>query len=112
MPPRSGTPVDRGSGDRRTTTTDVTPQTDSPHRPHWWRGLRRWERVALVLVLLGTLTISAALIYFRPGDNLTAPNPSSAPLVGTANPEFPPGTRWYYRRGQWVPQDQQVPIQP
>ena len=66
----------------------------------------------LVIVLLGALAISAALIYFRPGDNPGAPNPASAPAAATAGPEFPPGTRWYYRRGQWVPQDQQVPVQP
>jgi hypothetical protein len=81
-------------------------------RPRWWDRLRLWERVALVVVLLGTLVVSAALIYFRPGDNLTAPNPPPAPQVATAGSEFPPGTRWYYQRGQWVPQDQQEPVQP
>ena len=71
-----------------------------------------WERAALVVVLLGALVVSAALIYFEPTGTL-APDPS-APLAGTATagPEFPPGTRWYYQRGQWVPQDQQEPVQP
>lgn len=81
-------------------------------RQRWWRALRAWERVALVAVLLGTLALSAALIYFRPGVNLTAPNASPAPAAATAGPPFPPGTRWYYQRGQWLPQDQQEPVQP
>lgn len=66
----------------------------------------------LVVVLLGALVVSAALIYFQPGDHLMAPSASPAPAGATAGAEFPPGTRWYYQRSQWVPQDQQAPAQP
>ncbi len=85
------------------------PSEDWRHR---WRALRAWERVGLVVVLLGALVLSAALIYFRPGSSGTVPNGSPAQGATTAGPEFPPGTRWYYQRGQWVPQDQQEPVQP
>ena len=83
------------------------------YRPRWWRALRAWDRAALVVVLLGALVLSAALIYFEP-TGTPAGIPSKAPLAGTApaGPEFPPGTRWYYQRSQWVPQDQQSPVQP
>jgi len=86
------------------------------HRPRhhrWWRSLRLWERIALVVVVLGALAVGAGLIYFQPG-GYPSSAPSTTPRAGapTAGPEFPPGTRWYYQRGQWVPQDQQMPVQP
>ena len=93
-------------------TTHPQHSNDRPRHPHWWRALRVWQRAALVVVLLGALVLSAALIYFRPGGHLAAPNESSVPEAATVGPPFPPGTRWYYQRGQWVPQDQQEPIQP
>jgi hypothetical protein len=93
-------------------TTQLPSSEGLSRRPRWWGALRAWERAALVIALLGALLLSAALIYFRPGDNLTAPGASPVPAVATAGPEFPPGTRWYYQRGQWVPQDQQAPVQP
>jgi hypothetical protein len=86
--------------------------SELPAQPHCWRTLRLPERAALVIVLLGALLLSAALIYFRPGD--ATPASSSAPPASatTSQPNFPPGTRWYYQRGQWIAQDQQMPAQP
>lgn len=98
--------------ERTTMAIDTPPPVRRRPRAHWWRTLRAWERAALVVVLLGALVLSAALVYFEP-TGTPAANPT-APLAGTAaaGPPFPPGTRWYYQRGQWVPQDQQAPVQP
>jgi len=93
-------------------TTHLRPSKTGSSRPRWWRALHAWERAALVIVVLGTLLMSAALIYFRPTGAPPAAAPNALPASGTAGPEFPPGTRWYYQRGQWVPQDQQLPVQP
>jgi hypothetical protein len=82
------------------------PSEDWPRR---WRTLRAWDRAALVVLVLGTLLLSAALIYYRPDGTSSGAPPAGA---ATAGPPFPPGTRWYYQRGQWVPQDQQAPVQP
>ena len=70
------------------------PTREVAARPHWWHRLHAWQRAALAIVLLGTLLIGAALIYFRPGD--AAPATSGAPALpaATTQPNFPPGTRW------------------
>lgn len=88
------------------------PTREVAARPHWWHRLHAWQRAALAIVLLGTLLIGAALIYFRPGDAAPATSGALALPAATTQPNFPPGTRWYYQRGQWIAQDQQVPTQP
>jgi hypothetical protein len=69
------------------------------HRWVWGRTLRQWQRIVLIGVLAAVLIISTVLIYFHPrAEDQTIPIPT---LTGTIEPEYPPGTRWYYRRSQW-----------
>ncbi len=78
-----------------------------------WRGLRLWQRVVVVGVLLGALAIGAGLIYFAPGARTSgAATPATPATSATDAPLYPPGTRYYYRRSQWLPWDQQQPVQP
>jgi hypothetical protein len=68
--------------------------------------LRRWQRVAVTTALLIALAIGIALAVFQPGTRtFTLATPTAPAMNGTAAPLYPPGTRYYYRRGQWVPYD-------
>ena len=79
-----------------------------PQRQPRTHQLERWQRVTVTTVLLIALAISIALVVFQPGTRTLSPTTPTAPAsTGTAAPLYPPGTRYYYRRGQWVPLDQQ-----
>jgi hypothetical protein len=79
-----------------------------PHRQPTPPPLQRWQRVAVTTALLLALAIGVALIVFQPGTRTFTLTQPTAPVgVGTTTPLYPPGTRYYYRRGQWAPYDQQ-----
>ncbi|MBK9715034.1 MAG: hypothetical protein IPO81_27675 [Kouleothrix sp.] len=93
-------------------TLDVR-QSNRRRRSHWWRALSSWQRMAVAVVVLGALVIGAALIYFEPGTRtLRSSGAPGASITATAVPFYPPGMRYYYRRSQWQPLDQQAPVQP
>jgi hypothetical protein len=75
-------------------------------RLRWWYTMRAWDRVFLAVVVLAALAISAVLIVYGPGwETIGSTSQSHAAVMATTTPGalFPPGTRWYYRRGQWFP---------
>jgi hypothetical protein len=77
-------------------------------RPHWWRGLHLWQRALLVAVVLGTLVVSAGLIYYGP--RLQPATPARrVTLAATPRPgqATPPGNDVWYYWGQNQPLDQQ-----
>lgn len=86
------------------------------HRPRlrrWWRRLDRWQRMVVAAVLLGMALLSAGLIYVGPIGHLLPVSGAAAPRASATDaPFYPPGTRYYYRRGQWLPLDQQEPTAP
>jgi hypothetical protein len=70
--------------------------------------LQRWQRVTVATTLVIALAISLALIIFQPGTRTFVQTTPTAPAsTSTDAPVYPPGTRYYYRRGQWIPLDQQ-----
>ena len=84
-----------------------------PHRQSRVQPLDRWQRVAITSVLVVALAISLALIIFQPGTRTFVQTTPTAPAsTSTDAPLYPPGTRYYYRRGQWVPYDQQEALPP
>jgi hypothetical protein len=79
-----------------------------PNRQPAPRRLQRWQRVAITTALLLALAIGVTLVVFQPGTRtFTLAQPTAPASNGTDTPRYPPGTRYYYRRGQWVPYDQQ-----
>jgi len=79
-----------------------------PRRQPQARPLDRWQRIAITIVLFFALSISIALIIFQPGTRtFTQTTPAAPANIGTEAPFYPPGTRYYYRRSQWIPLDQQ-----
>jgi hypothetical protein len=77
----------------------------SRQRPHWWRALHRWQRVLLVVVVLGALLTSAGLIVFGAREPaLVTPAPTT---TTTQSPMYSPGTDEYYYWGQSQPLSQQ-----
>lgn len=89
----------------------IQPMREGPRR-RAWRRLQRWQRAVVIAVVLGVLAIGAALAYFAPGSVRDDFSDREPRVVATAGPLYPPGTRYYYRRGQWLPLDQQEPPQP
>ena len=81
----------------------------TPRRHPTAQRLERWQGIAVAIVLLLALAISVALIVFQPGTRVFPAEPIG---VATDAPVYPPGTRYYYRRGQWLPYDQQEAPQP
>jgi hypothetical protein len=70
--------------------------------------LERWQRVTVATVLVIALALSLALLIFQPGTRTFVQTTPTAPAnAATDVPLYPPGTRYYYRRGQWIPLDQQ-----
>jgi hypothetical protein len=66
--------------------------------------------VLVVVVVLGALPISAALIYFQSrAQGAAPPTPTMPAANATPGPEYRPGTRYYYRRSQ---RQQPEPPQP
>jgi hypothetical protein len=54
------------------------------------------------------LALGLALLIFQPGTRTFVQSTPTAPAItATDAPLYPPGTRYYYRRGQWIPLDQQ-----
>ena len=82
-------------------------------RRRWWQALGLWQRIAVLVVLFGALVLGIGLIYAGPVAHIiTDTNPAWPVATTTDAPFYPPGTRYYYRRGQWLPFDQQMPAQP
>jgi hypothetical protein len=72
------------------------------------RPLDRWQRLLVTGALLFALTISAALVIFRPGErSFTQTGPAPAAPAGDVAPALPPGTDTYYYWGQHRPLSQQ-----
>ena len=70
--------------------------------------LQRWQRVTVATTLVIALAISLALIIFQPGTRtFVQTTPTEPAITSTEAPLYPPGIRYYYRRGQWIPLDQQ-----
>lgn len=70
--------------------------------------LARWQRVAIAIVLMLALSIGMALIIFQLGTGtFTQATPAGPASTSTDAPLYPPGMRYYYRRSQWAPLDQQ-----
>jgi hypothetical protein len=75
--------------------------------------LQRWQRLTVATTLVIALAISMALIVFQPGTRTFVQTTPTAPAsTATDAPLYPPGTRYYYRRGQWIPLDQQEALPP
>ena len=84
-----------------------------PHRQPAVQQLERWQRITVAAVLVLALAISLALIIFQPGTRTFVQTTPTAPAsTATDAPLYPPGTRYYYRRGQWIPLDQQEGVPP
>lgn len=92
---------------RRTTATDQA----SRFQPMWWARMRTRDRIALLAILVGAFVIIVALVIVRPDGRSGVPTVALPPSP-TASAQYPPGTRWYYNRSQWVPLDEQAQPQP
>jgi hypothetical protein len=88
--------------------THIPQSNHERHRRQWWRSLRLWQRAVVVAVLLGTLIVSAGLIYYGPRLQTAAPA-GGATSTTTTTPESStvPGTDPWYSWGQHQPLDQQ-----
>ena len=84
-----------------------------PHRQPAAQPLARWQRVTVTTVLVMALAPGLALLIFQPGTRTFVQTTPTAPAsTATDAPLYPPGTRYYYRRGQWIPLDQQEGVPP
>ena len=73
----------------------------------WWRWalpLRDWRNLVVAAMLLATIVVSAALIYFQPGTRTFA-SADAAPLdvAAETSAPLPPGTEVYYLLGSAPP---------